>query len=194
LNVINNIYNRKLKKIKEIVRKRFIVPQRYKLKVVIIGEHAAGKTSLINKFVQQTFNADYRPTIGTNILLKKLDLDGDEVTLTCWDIAGQERWSSMRQLYYKGSSGALIVGDVTRKSTFDAIVNFWAPDLRKYTTDIPIVVLANKCDLEHEATQEDIDNCANQIGALGALETSALNGDNVDEAFMLLTKAVIKKI
>lgn len=168
--------------------------QRYKLKLVIIGEHASGKTSLINKFVQQTFNTDYRPTIGTNILLKKLALDEDEVTLTCWDIAGQERWSSMRQLYYKGSSGAFIVGDLTRKSTFDAIVNFWAPDLRKYaTSDIPIVVLANKCDLEREATPEDVENCASQIGAIASLETSALNGDNVDEAFLLLTKAVINK-
>ncbi|HME51181.1 MAG TPA: Rab family GTPase [Candidatus Lokiarchaeia archaeon] len=168
--------------------------QRYKLKIVIIGEHASGKTSLINKFVKQTFNTDYRPTIGTNILLKKIDLDGDEVTLTCWDIAGQERWSSMRQLYYKGSSGAFIVGDLTRKSTFDAIVNFWAPDLRKYAPgNIPIVVLANKCDLEREATTEDVEDCANQIGAISSLETSALNGDNVDEAFMMLAKSVIKK-
>ncbi len=171
------------------------MPQKYKLKAVIIGEHAAGKTSLIKTFVEGKFTADYRPTIGTNIFIKKLTFDnGDEATLTVWDIAGQERWTSMRPLYYKGSSGALIVGDLTRKSTFDQIVKFWAPDVKKHAGEgIPIMVLANKCDLPREATADDVANCAKEIGALGAIDTSAKNGDNVNEAFMRLTKAILKK-
>nr|MDO8113747.1 Rab family GTPase [Candidatus Sigynarchaeota archaeon] len=169
------------------------MPQKYKLKLVIIGEHAAGKTSLIKTFVENKFSSDYRPTIGTNIFIRRLDLAGDEVTLTVWDIAGQERWTSMRPLYYKGSSGAFIVGDLTRRSSFEAITKFWAPDLKKYAGDLPIIVLANKCDLQHEATKEDIDDCAKSIGAIAAIETSAKNGDNVTEAFMRITKAVLKK-
>ncbi|MHA1794236.1 MAG: Rab family GTPase [Promethearchaeota archaeon] len=167
--------------------------QKYKLKVVIIGEHAAGKTSLIKAFVEQRFSADYRPTIGTNIFIKKLELGEDEVVLTCWDIAGQERWTSMRPLYYKGSSGAFIIGDVTRKSTFEQIEKFWAPDLKKHAGEkVPIVLIANKMDLEHEVTDDDIEGCRKAIGAIDAIKTSAKTGDNVNEAFMKLTEAILK--
>ncbi|HME51180.1 MAG TPA: Rab family GTPase [Candidatus Lokiarchaeia archaeon] len=166
--------------------------QKFKLKVVIIGEHETGKTSLIKAFVEQKFSADYRPTIGTNIFIKKLEMDGDEITLTVWDIAGQERWTSMRPLYYRGTAGAFIVGDLTKKVTFDQISRFWAPDLKKHAGDnIPIMIIANKSDLEHNVTQEDIDACAADIGAVGVMETSAKIGDNVNEAFIALTKIIL---
>ncbi|MEX2682197.1 MAG: GTP-binding protein [Candidatus Sigynarchaeota archaeon] len=170
------------------------MPQKYKLKVVIIGEHAAGKTSLIKSFVEGKFTADYRPTIGTNIFIKKLEFEnGDEATLTAWDVAGQERWVSMRPLYYKGSSGAIIVGDLTRKSTFDQILKFWAPDLKKHAGEtIPILLIANKSDLEREATLADVQDCAKQIGAIDMIETCAKSGDNVNKAFMTLTKSILK--
>ncbi|MHA1368374.1 MAG: GTP-binding protein [Promethearchaeota archaeon] len=166
--------------------------QKFKLKIVIIGEHAAGKTSLIKAFVEQKFSADYRPTIGTNIFIKKLKIGNSEITLTCWDIAGQERWTSMRPLYYKGSSGAFIIGDLTRKSTFEQIKKFWAPDLKKHAgEDVPIVLIANKVDLEHEVTEEEIEQCAKDIGAIKAVKTSAKTGQNVNESFLDLTKAIL---
>lgn len=166
--------------------------QKFKLKICIIGEHATGKTSLIKAFVEQKFSADYRPTIGTNIFIKKLELDGDEITLTAWDIAGQERWTSMRPLYYRGTAGAFIVGDLTRKVTFDQIAKFWAPDLKKHAGDnVPIMIIANKSDLPREATEEDLQNCVNEVGAIGLQETSAKNGDNVNNAFIALTKIIL---
>jgi len=128
-------------------------------------------------------------------MMKMINIDGVDVTLMFWDIAGHERWKTMRPMYYKGSSAALIVGDLTQKSTFDAIVTFWAPDLRKHAgNNIPIMLIANKCDLPREATPEDVDTCANEIGAIGSMETSAKNGDNVEEAFLLIAKASIARI
>ncbi|MBN2151560.1 MAG: GTP-binding protein [Candidatus Lokiarchaeota archaeon] len=168
--------------------------QKFKLKIVIIGEHATGKTSLIKAFVEQKFSADYRPTIGTNIFIKRLELAGDEITLTCWDIAGQERWTSMRPLYYKGASGAILVGDITRKSTFEQLAKFWLPDMAKHVGEkIPIILIANKTDLPREASNEDVDACAKDIGATMVAETSAKNGDGVNEAFMKISKAILGK-
>ena len=171
------------------------ISEGYKLKVVITGEFGSGKTSLVNRFIQQTFNVDYRPTLGTNIMMKKINLDGIEVTLMLWDIAGHERWKSMRPLYYRGSSAALIVGDLTQKTTFDSIVTFWAPDLRKHAgNNIPILIIANKCDLTREVTPADVEIYANEIGAISSLETSAKNGDNVEEAFLRIAMEAIGKI
>nr|MDO8118650.1 Rab family GTPase [Candidatus Sigynarchaeota archaeon] len=172
------------------------VQQKYKLKIIIIGEHAAGKTSLIKAFVEQKFSADYRPTIGTNIFIKKVDIDDGkgEATLTLWDVAGQERWTSMRPLYYKGASGAIVVGDVTRKSTFDQIKKFWIPDLHQHNPDkIPIVLIANKSDLQWEATKEEIDKAAKDVNAVTSVITCAKTGDNVNQAFTALTKAILGK-
>nr|MDO8113753.1 Rab family GTPase [Candidatus Sigynarchaeota archaeon] len=171
-----------------------LMSQKFKLKVCIIGEHATGKTSLIKAFVEQKFSADYRPTIGTNIFIKTLEIGGDTITFTAWDIAGQERWTSMRPMYYKGASGAFIVGDLTRRSTFEQIVKFWAPDLKKHAGEtVPIIVLANKCDLPREVTEEEVEKCYNDIGAITAIKTSAKNGENVNEAFMMLAKAILGK-
>ncbi len=139
----------------------------------------------------------YRPTIGTNIFIKKVNIDDDgkgEATLTLWDVAGQERWTSMRPLYYKGASGAIVVGDVTRKSTFEQIKKFWIPDLHQHNPDkVPIVLIANKSDLQWEATKEEIDQAAKDISAVTSVITCAKTGDNVNQAFTTLTKEILGK-
>ncbi len=99
----------------------------YHIKVIIIGEAGVGKTSLVKKFVSGHFAKDYRASIGTNMFIKKLDLNLDQkVSIQIWDIAGQEKWTKMRHLYYKGTQGALIVGDLARRNTFEQIVQFWS--------------------------------------------------------------------
>ncbi|MEX2682202.1 MAG: GTP-binding protein [Candidatus Sigynarchaeota archaeon] len=168
--------------------------EKYKLKIVIIGEHATGKTSLIKAFVEQKFSADYRPTIGTNIFIKKLNIEKSEVTLTCFDIAGQARWTAMRNLYYRGASGAILVGDLTRTSTFDQLEKFWAPDMLKNVGEpIPMVLIANKSDLPREIGKEDIDKVTRAIGALGPYETCAKTGAGVIEVFTAIAKAIMSK-
>lgn len=168
---------------------------RYKFKIVVVGEHATGKTSLIRAFVEQKFNADYRPTIGTDIYIKKLDLDGVEVTLTIFDIAGQERWANMRSLYYKGAAGALVVGDLTRAITFEQITKFWVPDMEKQMgRKVPFVLIANKTDLPREASKEVVEGCATVNGAVATIETSAKTGTAVNNAFKQIAKALITTI
>ena len=167
----------------------------YSLKIIIIGEPAVGKTSLIKKFVSGQFSKDYRSSIGTNIFAKKLKLDNEiDTTIQLWDIAGQERWTNMRHLYYAGAKGVLIVGDLTRKNTFDQIVRFWVPDVKKYCNFAPILLLANKCDLESRLSKTEINSLGERINAISIFNTSAKTGENVEEAFNIISEQVIKRL
>lgn len=171
--------------------------QIFKLKLCIIGEHACGKTSLIKNFVEGAYSKDYRPTIGSNLFIKKLAFranDGEEYqfTITAWDIAGQERWQSMRHTYYRGAQGVFIVGDLTRKNTFQQIEKFWVDDFRKnMDTPIPIIMMANKNDLQGEISEEDVREMAARVKIDKVLFTSAKTGYHVNEAFIAMIKSCI---
>jgi len=164
------------------------------LKIIIVGEPAVGKTSLVKKFISGQFAKDYRSSIGTNIFIKKIDLKNiGKVTIQLWDIAGQERWINMRHLYYVGAKGVLIVGDLTRKNTFDQINQFWIPDIKQYCELAPIVLIANKSDLKMEVSEKEINYLGKEINAISILFTSAKTGQNVEMAFKIITERVINK-
>ena len=168
------------------------------INIFITGENATGKTSLVKALVDQEFSNDYKPTICMNVFVKKLEIDDDEVTLVCWDFAGQNKgdiekgWNEVRRLYEEGAAGALIVGDLARKQTFSQIVEFWAPDMKKRKGEnIPIMIIANKSDLPRKASAEDLEECKSEVGAIGVMETSAKNGDNVSDAFTTLARTIL---
>jgi len=164
------------------------------LKIIIVGEPAVGKTSLVKKFVSGQFAKDYRSSIGTNIFIKKINLKNiGKVTIQLWDIAGQERWINMRRSYYVGSKGVLIVGDLTRKNTFDQIRHFWVPDIKQHCEVAPIVLLANKNDLEKELSEKEINSLGKEINAISVVYTSAKTGENVEIAFKMISEQVINK-
>jgi len=165
------------------------------IKIIVIGEPAAGKTSLVKKFVSSHFSTDYRASIGANMFIKNVILDsGQEIKIQLWDIAGQERWIEMRHLYYKGAQGALILGDLTREKSFKQIENFWCPDIGKYCTEIPIILIANKNDLNSKISENIVKSLGERINAKDVLFTSAKTGENVEKAFKLISELVIKKL
>ncbi len=167
---------------------------KFTLKIIIVGEPAVGKTSLVKKFVSGQFSKDYRSSIGTNIFIKKINLENiGETTIQLWDIAGQERWINMRRSYYSGAKGVLIVGDLTRKNTFDQIVKFWVPDVKQYCELTPIVLIANKNDLKEKINEIEINTLGQQINAIGIFTTSAKTGENVEMAFKIISEHAIKE-
>ena len=169
-----------------IKKKTFII------KIIIVGDPAVGKTSLVKKFISGQFTYDYRASIGTNMFIKEMDLDaGLKVKIQIWDIAGQERWTQMRHIYYKGTQGVIIVGDLTRKNTFKQIDKFWYPDLKKYCKNTPIILLANKNDLESKISEQEVESYRMRINAISILYTSAKTGTNVEKAFKLILKQII---
>ncbi|MHA1985110.1 MAG: GTP-binding protein [Promethearchaeota archaeon] len=167
----------------------------FTLKIIIIGEPAVGKTSLVKKFVSGQFTKDYRSSIGTNIFTKKIVLEKNmEATLQLWDIAGQERWVNIRRPYYSGAKGAILVGDLTRNNTFDQIENFWVPDLTLDYSLIPIILLANKSDLSNKIEKQWIDSLGERINTSSIIFTSARTGENVELAFQLIAKQAIRHL
>ncbi|MFO7796538.1 MAG: GTP-binding protein [Promethearchaeati archaeon] len=166
--------------------------EKYYLKVIIIGDPAVGKTSLVIRYVSNRFNKDYRSTIGTNIYSKEILLaNNQKVFLNLWDIAGQERWAKMREKYYYGSKGAIVVGDLTRPKTFEQIKDFWIQDIKKYLSEIPIILIGNKNDLESKVSLKTVEKLGNEINSIGEIITSAKTGENVEEAFKKLSEEII---
>lgn len=170
----------------------------YVFKIIVIGDPAVGKTSLINRFIQDTFEADYKETIGTNILRKTVKMGDIIVNLTLWDIAGQERWTDMRHVYYQGSTGCIMVYDVSRPITFKHIEDYWFPDFKNFCKEekVPVILIANKNDMPAKLKRVDSfkgNELGGRVNALRFLETSALTGQNVEEAFKALSNILISK-
>ncbi len=113
-------------------------------KVVLLGDGAVGKTSLIQRFVEQKFEDKYIETIGVNV--KKREIEDLDMTMMVWDIYGQKLSKSLHSSNYTGADGAIIVYDVTRKKTFENL-DEWIEEVFSVTGEIPIVVLGNKYDL-----------------------------------------------
>lgn len=164
-------------------------------KVLVIGDLGVGKTSIIKRYVHQIFSQHYRATIGVDFALKVLQWDGDTVIrLQLWDIAGQERYGNMTRVYYKEAVGAMMVFDVTRSSTFDAVLK-WKDDLDSKVTlnhgrPVPAVLLANKSD-QLPSSQLKLDSFCKENGFVGWFETSAKENTNIEEAARCLVGHIL---
>ncbi|XP_059207774.1 ras-related protein Rab-38b [Centropristis striata] len=166
-------------------------------KVLVIGDLGVGKTSIIRRYVHQTYSTNYRATIGVDFALKVLNWDNETVRLQLWDIAGQERFGNMTRVYYREAMGAFIVFDVTRPTTFEAVVK-WKEDLDSKLMltsgqSIATVLLANKCDQGRELANSGInmDQFCRDHGFVGWFETSAKDNLNIGEAANLLVKHIM---
>ena len=168
-------------------------------KVCLLGDGAVGKTSLIRRYVLDTFDDKYITTIGTKVSKKVLkypdspDSPGTELTLMIWDIIGQRGLPQLHSMYFKGASAGFLVCDMTRRATFDA-VDSWRKEFFATVGRVPLIILVNKADLKAQAqiTKEDIERKARAIGATYFL-TSAKTGMNVQKAFFALGKTQVSK-
>ncbi|MHA1941883.1 MAG: Rab family GTPase [Candidatus Hodarchaeales archaeon] len=165
-----------------------------KYKIILAGEGAVGKTTLINRFVTGSFTTDYKATIGVAIFSKLLEIDGIEVSLQIWDIAGQTLFRNLRTRFFQNAKGALLVYDSTMPFTLANLHN-WISDIKNVTDDIPFVLIGNKIDLTElrSITTEDVDNFIHehQTDINTHFQTSALTGENVEEAFTELSRSMI---
>jgi len=174
----------------------------YLFKVLVVGDIGTGKTSIIKRFVHNIFSMHYKSTIGVDFALKVINWDNKTIVrLQLWDIAGQERFGNMTRVYYKEAVGAFVVFDVTRINTFEAVQK-WKNDIDAKVTlppddsPIPVVLLANKCDLAKEGFARNaamMDKYCEEHGFVGWEETSAKDNINIDKAAKFLVGKILER-
>jgi len=167
----------------------------YAYKVILVGDGAVGKTSMVHRFVEGSFQSDYKATIGTSIMKKECRFEGLEskVRMIIWDLAGQEQFMRVRQMYLSNAEAGFIVYDVTRRETFEHIKH-WKKELdTAHLKGISLILVGNKIDLkeQREVTEFEGRNLAEEL-KISYIETSAKTGDNIEEAFRVLALQMIK--
>ncbi len=163
-------------------------------KIVLIGDSSVGKTNIMNKYLKNEFREDSKATVGVEFGSKQFIIDNHKVKAQIWDTAGQERYRAITNAYYKGSKGAFIVYDITRKETFES-VDKWVNDLTMACDkNLTTILIGNKSDLEdqRQITKEQGEEKAKSF-QLAFLEMSALSGENLEKGFNMLISEVYQK-
>ncbi|KAJ9048397.1 Ras- protein Rab-14 [Entomophthora muscae] len=163
----------------------------YIFKFIIIGERGTGKSCLLRQFIDKKFTDNISQTIGVDFGTRIIAVEDQRIKLQIWDTAGQERFKSITRSYYRGAAGALLVYDISRRSTFTHVSN-WLEDLKKSNTpNIFMVLVGNKSDLsDHREVSYEEANRFAQINGMQFIEASAKSGDMVDDCFIEPSKKI----
>ncbi|CAN8009203.1 ras-related protein Rab-32B [Ixodes scapularis] len=166
-------------------------------KVLVVGEFGVGKTSLIRRYTEGVFNQAYKITIGVDFSLKHIVYDNKKhITLQLWDIAGHERFGCMTRVYYKYATAAIVVYDLSRPTTLHSVLK-WKADLTEKVEQqnghpIPVVLVANKCDLEGSTINARfLTNFCQEHGFVGWFFTSAKENININESINSLVEHIL---
>jgi small GTP-binding protein len=159
-------------------------------KVCMLGSFAVGKTSLVRRFVESLFSESYQTTVGVKVDRKIVGVLGKQVSLVLWDIQGVEESNPLRRSYLRGAHGYLLVCDGTRAETLAQCLELDAK-ARDWIGEVPSLLFVNKADIkpQWEIQDEVLEGLRGRGWRI--LETSAKNGQNVDEGFHLLAKAML---
>ncbi|XWS48253.1 hypothetical protein CRYUN_Cryun13aG0058700 [Craigia yunnanensis] len=163
----------------------------YLFKAVLIGDSAVGKSNLLSRFATDEFRLDSKPTIGVEFAYRNVKIGDKIIKAQIWDTAGQERFRAITSSYYRGALGALLVYDITRRTTFENVKK-WMNELREFgNLDMVVVLIGNKSDLaqSRKVSEEEGKNLAETEG-LFFMETSALENWNVEQAFLRMINKI----
>ena len=160
-------------------------------KLLIVGESGVGKTCMLLRFADNSFEENFLSTIGVDFKVRELDVDNKHVKLQIWDSAGQERFRNITTSYYRNCGGIIIVYDITRHDTFVKVTE-WIEEVRKNTNNVPLLLVGNKADLieKRQVTEQEAKSLADRMG-LVLLETSAKTALNIEDAFKEISRQLM---
>ncbi|XP_010893447.1 ras-related protein Rab-19 [Esox lucius] len=164
-------------------------------KIILIGDSNVGKTCVVQSFKSGQFSEKQQNTIGVDFTVRTLDIEGKKIKMQVWDTAGQERFRTITQSYYRSAHGAMIAYDITRRSTFESVPH-WIREVELYgAANVVLCLIGNKSDMESERRVLFQEACsmAEERGILAALETSAKENQNVDDAFMMMARELLAR-
>jgi len=165
------------------------------VKLLLLGDSAVGKSSLLVRLCDGKFDSNFVLTIGVDFKLKMIpERNGRRLKLQVWDTAGQERFRTITPAYYRAAMGVVITYDVTDQASFDH-VEFWVTQLDLHgDTRVQRILVGNKSDLEdcRKVSREDGEALASRFH-LKFFETSAKTGASVEEAFLHIADQVVEK-
>jgi len=170
------------------------MPQKFILKILTAGEGGVGKTTLLHRYVEGKFSAETRMTIGVEFFLKETEVDGKQCTLQLWDFGGQERFRFLLESYVLGAKGALLMFDLTRMMTLENLEQ-WLNIVRKGDPNLPVLFVGTKIDLVDEIQVDDdyARTFLEQYNLIDFLKISSKTGENVSDAFNILTQKILER-
>ena len=172
--------------------------KKIRYKITVIGDGRVGKTSLISKYTLGAFDTDYVETIGAQFSKYDKEIDGDNIRLLFWDIAGQDSFDFLRPSFYKESDAAIIVYSLEENQLGNRSfrnVTRWHQEVKQFCGDIPTILFANKVDLIDETNLEysEIKHLVKENEFLGYYITSAKTGQGVHNAFNTIIERLYTK-
>ncbi|XP_038069935.1 ras-related protein RHN1-like [Patiria miniata] len=158
-------------------------------KICLVGDMNVGKSSIVHRFVRNSFSEEKTSTLAAAFFEKELSVNGETVKMCIWDTAGSEKYRSLTPLYFRGADGIVLVYDITDEKSFLNLRTEWIPSIRMRTdTNMALVVVGNKLDLEKTGRVVPSDEARGYADLLNAIffETSAKTGENVERIFTQL--------
>jgi len=167
----------------------------YLFKLLLIGDSGVGKSCLLLRFADNTYTDSYISTIGVDFKIRTVEIDGKTVKLQIWDTAGQERFRTITSSYYRGAHGIIVVYDVTDKVSFNNVKQ-WLGEIDRYACQsVNKLLVGNKADLVEKKVVDfnEAKEFADSL-SISFLETSAKSAQNVEEAFITMTKQIKERV
>lgn len=171
-------------------------PYDHLFKLLMIGDAGVGKSSMLLRFTDDSFDEHIQSTIGVDFKVKHLDVAGKRIKLTIWDTAGQERFRTLTSSYYRGAQGVVMVYDVTRRDSFENLEQ-WLKEVKLYSPNngegVVKLLVGNKIDLDSErkVPREEAEAWARSQGML-FLEASAKTRTGIKQCFMEVVQKIVE--
>lgn len=168
----------------------------YIFKTIVVGDGQVGKTAITYRYAEGKFLENYKMTIGVDFTIKHEKVRDKTIKCQIWDTGGQEEFSKIRPLYYRGALGSLLVYDVTNKESFENL-DVWFKEINENCIEIPIILVGNKTDLESRVVTEDegkkqAKKFSKEYGMkVPYLETSAKTGESIKKVFSKLVTMMV---